>query len=85
VRDIDGVVSGYYSMSWAAPHLFGERRAEFEAALRSLLGRHSPDGGFWDWPGDTEIIIAAKPQAARREDAHIASPSRHRGQTGRAT
>jgi hypothetical protein len=61
VRDVDSLVSGYYSMSWAAPHLFGERRASFDAELRALLFDHSPDGLFWDWPGDTAIVIAEKP------------------------
>jgi hypothetical protein len=65
VPDIDGVVSGYSSMSWAAPHLFGSRRIDFDTELRTVLRRHSPDGRFWDWPGDTEIVIAAKPPAAR--------------------
>jgi SAM-dependent methyltransferase len=60
VRDVDGVVAGFFSMSWAAPHLFGERRAQFEAELRALLFDHSPEGLFWDWPGDTEILIAEK-------------------------
>ncbi|MGH9110845.1 MAG: class I SAM-dependent methyltransferase, partial [Acidimicrobiales bacterium] len=31
VRDIDSVVAGDYSMSWAAPHLFGDKRPPFEA------------------------------------------------------
>jgi SAM-dependent methyltransferase len=61
VRDVEGVVAGYYSMSWAAPHLFGDTRTQFEAELRDLLRRHSPDGLFWDWPGDTAIVIGTKP------------------------
>jgi SAM-dependent methyltransferase len=60
VRDIDSVVAGYFSMSYAAPPLFGERRDEFESALRALLLAHSPQGLFWDWPGDTEIVLASK-------------------------
>ena len=61
VRDIDSVVAGYYSMSWATPPLFGDRRDEFEAEVRALLGSRSERGLFWDWPGDTEIVIARKP------------------------
>lgn len=61
VQDLDGVVANYFSMSFAAPRLFGERRADFEADLRRLLLDHSPDGLFWDWPGDTELVIATKP------------------------
>lgn len=60
VQDIDGVVANYLSMSYAAPHLFGEQRAAFEAALRVELAACSPSGLFWDWPGDTEIILACR-------------------------
>lgn len=60
VRDVDGVIAGCLSMSYAAPHLFGPRLDEFVAALRELLERRSPTGRFWDWPGDTEIIIATR-------------------------
>ena len=61
VRDVDGVLSGVLSMSWAAPHLFGDRLPEFEADMRAELERHSPDGLFWDWPGDTAVILGRKP------------------------
>lgn len=60
VRDVDGVVTGCLSMSYAAPHLFGARLDEFVAALRELLERLGPTGRFWDWPGDTEIVIATR-------------------------
>lgn len=60
VRDVDGVVAGYLSMSFAAPHLFGSRLDDFIADLRDLLERASPTGRFWDWPGDTEILIAER-------------------------
>lgn len=60
VRDIDGVIAGYLSMSFAAPHLFGSRLEDFIAELRSLLEQRSPTGCFWDWPGDTEIVIATR-------------------------
>jgi SAM-dependent methyltransferase len=63
VRDVDGVVAGYLSMSYAAPHLFGDDLPRFEADLRALLAHHSPTTArFWDWPGDTEIILAPKPR-----------------------
>jgi SAM-dependent methyltransferase len=61
IRNIDEVLANYFSMSYAAPHLFGDRRAEFEADVRAELARHSPSGLFWDWPGDTEIILAIRP------------------------
>lgn len=60
VRDTDSVVSNFFSMSYAAPHLFGDRADDFAAELRELLAARSPDGRFWDWPGDTEIILAVK-------------------------
>jgi ubiquinone/menaquinone biosynthesis C-methylase UbiE len=60
VRDVDGVIAGYLSMSYAAPHLFGDRLADFVADARALLAPLSPSGRFWDWPGDTEIVIGHK-------------------------
>jgi len=58
VQDIDTVLANYYSTSFAAPHLFGDQRAAFEADVRAELTARSPSGRFWDWPGDTEIILA---------------------------
>ena len=60
VRDIDSVVANCFSLSYAAPRWFGDRRVDFEADLRHLLLEHSPNGLFWDWPGDTELVIATK-------------------------
>jgi len=60
IRNIDTVVANYFSLSYAAPRWFGARRADFEADLRLLLREHSPEGLFWDWPGDTELVIATK-------------------------
>jgi SAM-dependent methyltransferase len=62
VQDADGVLANYLSMSFAAPHLFGDRLPSFEDDVRTLLAERSPAGLFWDWPGDTEIVIATKPQ-----------------------
>jgi SAM-dependent methyltransferase len=61
IRDVDTVVANYFSMSYAAPRLFGDHRSDFERDLRRLLFDHSPTGLFWDWPGDTELVIATKP------------------------
>ena len=61
VRNIDEVLANYFSMSYAAPHLFGDMRAQFEADVRAELALHSPSGLFWDWPGDKEILLADKP------------------------
>jgi SAM-dependent methyltransferase len=62
VQDIDGVLANYFSTSFAAPHLFGDRRPQFEADLRAELAARSPSGLFWDWPGDTVILLANKPK-----------------------
>jgi SAM-dependent methyltransferase len=61
VQDIDGVVANYFSTSFAAPHLFGGKLGAYESELRALLAANSSNGLFWDWPGDTEIVLARKP------------------------
>ena len=61
VRDSESVLSGYFSMSSSAPHLFGDHREDFAREVRRLLSARSPTGRFWDWPGDTEIVLARKP------------------------
>ncbi len=63
VQDIDGVLANYFSTSFAAPHLFGDQRAQFEADVRAELAAGSPSGLFWDWPGDTVILLATKPSS----------------------
>lgn len=45
-RAEDEVVASVFSLSFAAPHLFGDRLASFEADLRGLLRAASPDGRF---------------------------------------
>jgi ubiquinone/menaquinone biosynthesis C-methylase UbiE len=61
IQDIDGVLANYFSTSFAAPHLFGDQRAQFEADVRAELAARSPSGQFWDWPGDTVILLATRP------------------------
>jgi SAM-dependent methyltransferase len=61
LRDSESVLSGYFSLSSSAPHLFGDRAEEFAAEVRELLASRSPEGVFWDWPGDTEVVLARKP------------------------
>ena len=61
LRDSESVLSGYLSLSSSAPHLFGDRVEEFASDVRELLRSRSPEGIFWDWPGDTEVILAGKP------------------------
>ena len=45
-RSVDDVVAWVLSTSSTAPHLFGDRLADFERELRSLLLETSPDGRF---------------------------------------
>ncbi len=60
-RDSESVLSGYLSLSSCAPHLFGDRLEDFTAEVRALLADRSAAGMFWDWPGDTEVVLARKP------------------------
>jgi SAM-dependent methyltransferase len=60
VRDRQGVLSGYLSFSWSAPHLFGERVDDFARDVLELLSQRSGTGLFWDWPGDTEVLLARR-------------------------
>jgi SAM-dependent methyltransferase len=61
LRDSESVLSGYLSMSSSAPHLFGDRLDDFAGEVRALLANRSAEGVFWDWPGDTEVVMARKP------------------------
>jgi len=61
LRDSESVLSGYLSLSSSAPHLFGDRLDDFAGEVRALLANHSAEGIFWDWPGDTEVVMARKP------------------------
>jgi len=54
VRDSESVLSGYFSMSSSAPPLFGDRVDDFARDVRELLAGRV----FWDWPGDTAVIVA---------------------------
>jgi hypothetical protein len=47
-------------MSSSAPHLFGDRVDDFASEVREPLTSRSPEGIFWDWPGDTEVTLARK-------------------------
>ena len=56
-RSEDDVVASVYSRTSSAPHLFGERLAEFEAELRALLRRTAPDGRFSERMREIELVI----------------------------
>ena len=61
LRGSESVLSGYFSLASSAPHLFGDRVDEFAGEVRALLADRSAEGIFWDWPGDTEVVMARKP------------------------
>jgi SAM-dependent methyltransferase len=61
LRDSESVLSGYLSLSSSAPHLYGDRLDDFAAEVRALLANRCAEGVFWDWPGDTEVVMARRP------------------------
>jgi SAM-dependent methyltransferase len=61
LRDSESVLAGYFSLSWSAPHLFGDRLEDFAQEVRLLLAARSPEGIFWDWPGETEVVLTRRP------------------------
>ncbi|MET9554041.1 class I SAM-dependent methyltransferase [Streptomyces sp. NPDC006645] len=60
-RPADEVVAWVFSRSDSAPHLFGDRLADFERDLRALLREAAPDGRFAEQPPPTEIMIWRRP------------------------
>ncbi len=56
-RSVDELVANVFSSSNSAPHLFGERVAEFEADLRRMLEEASPLGSFAVELPDNELKI----------------------------
>jgi SAM-dependent methyltransferase len=56
-RSEDEIIASVYSLSSAAPHLFGERRTAFEADLRELLRGSSPSGRFYERARAIELVI----------------------------
>jgi SAM-dependent methyltransferase len=56
-RTEDEVVASVFSRSSGAPHLFGERVAEFDAELRGLLRQAAPDGRFSERARPIELVI----------------------------
>ena len=59
-RDGAHKASFLFEATWSAPHLFGDRVDDFAGEMRELLRSRSPDGVFWDWPGDTEIVLVRR-------------------------
>ena len=59
-RTLDSVIGYLHSTSFAAPHLFGDRMAECDQALRKRLPAHSTDGVFVD-ENEFGILLARRP------------------------
>ncbi len=60
-RSVDDLVAWTWSMSGSAPHLFGDRLADFERDVRSMLNNASYSGMFSESPPDTEVFIWRTP------------------------
>ncbi len=45
-RTADDVVAAVFSTSSTAPHLFGDRREDYESDMREILAQASPAGRF---------------------------------------
>jgi SAM-dependent methyltransferase len=56
-RTEDDVVASVFSLTSAAPHLFGDRLTEFEADMRELLRATSPEGKFAERQREIELVI----------------------------
>lgn len=60
-RSADDIVAHVYSSSASAPHLFGDRLADFEPELRAALATASPSGVFSERIGDVELVFYERP------------------------
>jgi SAM-dependent methyltransferase len=61
-RSADDLVAWVFSRSNSAPHLFADRRDEFEQELRALLHTASPNEDFAETVPDTEVFIWRRPR-----------------------
>jgi hypothetical protein len=57
LRSEDQIVASVFSLSSAAPHLFGDRLGDFERDLRGLLRSVSPAGRFAEKAREIELSI----------------------------
>lgn len=60
-RTVDDVVAGVFSMSGSAPHLFGDRLADFQLELRASLTAASDDGLFCEQIPDIALVFYRRP------------------------
>lgn len=56
-RSADDVLAWVFSLSHSAPHLFGERRDDFERDVLRLLRDVSPPGRFAEPQPSTEVFV----------------------------
>ena len=56
-RSEDDVVASVYSLSYASPECFGERREAFELELRALLGGRT----FTERPRGIDLLVYRRP------------------------
>ncbi|MFC6599940.1 class I SAM-dependent methyltransferase [Kitasatospora paranensis] len=64
-RTADDLVAWVFSRSDSAPHLFGDRQADFERELRGVLRQAAPGGFFAERLPATEIKIWRRPHDTR--------------------
>lgn len=75
-RSTESILASVLSLSYAAPHLFGDRLAQFEQELRRLLHEVSPTGRFSEQmpPIDVDLWTTTDTGATgstdQRDDAH---------------
>ncbi|MEU6851112.1 class I SAM-dependent methyltransferase [Actinacidiphila alni] len=65
-RDSDTVAAWVFSLSYAAPHLFGDRLADFTADLDRLLAKTSRDRRFSERLPSTEVLLWRKAPPSHR-------------------
>ncbi len=97
VRTINEIVAAVYSLSYSAPHLFGDRKDEFEAELRELLASRSALGGlfaeqvgsvrltFWRAPEGGIAVPPAPRKASSRKSAAGKASSAAKSDAARST
>jgi SAM-dependent methyltransferase len=59
-RSDDDIVASVFSQSFSAPHLFLERRHEFERDLRALLRARAPADGYRERVRDITLLVARR-------------------------
>jgi hypothetical protein len=60
-RDTDEIVASVFSLSYAAPHLWGAGIGDFERELRALLADVSPSGDFSEEMRDIAVDVWRTP------------------------